>query len=77
MTARDPPLERLFCEDFNGGFYLKGEIFILEKLGRNVCETGWSRKRGASQHLLLIGILVINSSNRSAPELGSRRNPDF
>ena len=24
LTAPDPPFERLFCEDFNGGFYLKG-----------------------------------------------------
>ena len=24
LTPRDPPFERLFCEDYNGGFYLKG-----------------------------------------------------
>jgi hypothetical protein len=24
LTALDPPFERLFCEDYNGGFYLKG-----------------------------------------------------
>ena len=26
MTAFDPPLERLFCEDFNGGFRFKGRV---------------------------------------------------
>jgi hypothetical protein len=24
LTAFDPPVERLFCEDFNGGFGFKG-----------------------------------------------------
>jgi hypothetical protein len=24
LTALDPPFERLFCEDFNGGFCFKG-----------------------------------------------------
>jgi hypothetical protein len=24
LTALDPPFERLFCKDKNGGFYLKG-----------------------------------------------------
>ena len=24
LMAFDPPFERLFCEDFNGGFRLKG-----------------------------------------------------
>jgi hypothetical protein len=24
LTALDPPFERLFSEDYNGGFYLKG-----------------------------------------------------
>ena len=28
MTAFDPPFERLFYEDFNGGFRLKGEYVI-------------------------------------------------
>jgi hypothetical protein len=26
LTALDPPFERLFCEDFHGGFYLKGGV---------------------------------------------------
>jgi hypothetical protein len=26
MTAFDPPFEKLFCEDFNGGFRFKGRV---------------------------------------------------
>ena len=48
LTALDPPFERLFCEYYNGGFCFKGgqilaEIFILEKLYRNVMRNHLSR----------------------------------
>ena len=34
VTALDPPFERLFYEDFNGGFRFKGGKYLLRYLYR-------------------------------------------